>query len=117
MSTELSDRTEAFAQQVHQLVSALPPTGTGRLIAGQINRSAAAVGEHYRAACAANSHVDFLEQLGLAEEEVRETAAWLELISLGGLLSPPQVARVQGEIDDIAAFLAGSRTGILPAPG
>ena len=52
----------------------------GMVIANQLLRSGTSVGANYRAVCKARSKADFIAKLGIVEEEVDESAYWLEMI-------------------------------------
>ena len=69
-----------FAVRIIRLVDKLPNTSAGRAIGNQIVRSGTSPGANYRAACVGKSDKDFLNKLKMVEEELDETAYWLELI-------------------------------------
>ncbi|HID85800.1 MAG TPA: four helix bundle protein, partial [Anaerolineae bacterium] len=69
-----------FALRVIRLVNALPKGKAGEVIGWQLIRSATSVGSNYRAACRARSRAEFIAKLGIVEEEIDESAYWLELL-------------------------------------
>jgi four helix bundle protein len=109
MSTELKQRTKSFALRILKLLSALPKTTDGRIIAGQIGRSGTSVGSNYRASCRARSRAEFIAKIGVVEEEADETAFWLELIAESGMLPAGKVDPLHAEAIELTAIMASSR--------
>jgi four helix bundle protein len=52
----------------------------------QLIRCGTSVGANYRAVCRARTKPDFLNKLGIVEEEADETDYWLGLLSDSGLV-------------------------------
>lgn len=77
---DLKVRLKSFAKRVIKVVDALPNTPSGRAIGNQLVRSGTSPGANYRAACIAKSDKDFMNKLKMVEEELDETAYWLELV-------------------------------------
>lgn len=77
---ELKKRTKEFALRIIKLVNALPNNPAGRVLRNQLLRAGTSVGVNYRAACRAKSKADFIYKINIVEEEVDESAFWLELI-------------------------------------
>ena len=105
----LRARTKYFALRVMKLVDALPRTIQGRATANQIIRSATSVAANYRAACRARSRAEFIAKIGVVEEEVDETAFWLELIIDSGLLKDAKIRPLLTEAGELVAIMAASR--------
>ena len=106
---EMKQRTKQFALDVLQLVSLLPRTIEGRIIANQLGRSGTSVGANYRAACRAKSKADFVSKLAIVEEESDESCYWLELIRDGNMLSKDQIDPILTEANEITAIIVASR--------
>ncbi len=51
------------------------------MIGQQLLRSGTSVAANYRAVCKARSHADFVNELGIVEEEADETGFWLEFVT------------------------------------
>ncbi|MDR3118361.1 MAG: four helix bundle protein [Mediterranea sp.] len=85
---ELSKRLKKFALRIIKLVDKLPVTPAGRAITNQIVRSGISPGANYRAALLGKSDKDFLNKLKMVEEELDETAYWLELIMELEMVNP-----------------------------
>ena len=76
---DMKNRLKMFAVRIIRLVDKLPNTSAGRAIGNQIVRSGTSPGANYRAACVGKSDKDFLNKLKMVEEELDETAYWLEI--------------------------------------
>lgn len=106
---DMKHRTKQFALDVLQLVSKLPKTAEGRIIANQLGRSGTSVGANYRAACRGKSKADFIAKLGIVEEEADESCYWLELIQDGHILADADVDRLLKEANELTAIVVASR--------
>jgi four helix bundle protein len=108
---ELKQRTQQFALRVIRLTEALPRSRAGDVIGRQLLRAATSVGANYRSACRGRSRADFVNKIGIVEEESDESLYWLELIVEAGLLSRDKVGALIKEADELTAiFTATSRT-------
>ena len=76
---DLINRTKQFALRVMRMVRSLPKSDESSVLGRQALRSATSVAANYRSACKARSHKDFINKLGICEEEADETQLWLEL--------------------------------------
>jgi four helix bundle protein len=101
-------RTKQLGLRVIKLVEALPNSQSGRIIGNQILRSATSVGANYRAVCRAKSTADIINKLKLVEEEADETLYWLEMLVEAELVSPPRLADLMKETDEIIAMTVAS---------
>lgn len=101
---ELTLRTKQFALRVMRMTDALTHHAKGRVLAGQILRSATAVASGYRAACRARSRADWIDKVGRTLEEADETLLWLELIEEGELLPAPRLAGLKKEAHELTAL-------------
>lgn len=81
----------------------------GRVLSGQILRSATSVAANYRSACRGRSAAEFASKVSIALEEADETGLWLELIGEGGLLSPARLKDLQQECNELTAILFTSQ--------
>ncbi len=108
---ELKRRVKEFALRVMKLVDALPNTTAGRAIANQLVRSGTSTGANYRAACRGRSKAEFIAKIGNVEEEVDESAWWLEIIIEGNLLPETVAGPLLREAEELTAiFTAIGRT-------
>src|ERR1700741_1774411 len=94
---ELIDRIKQMALRVIRLVRSLPRTDEGRILRRKLLRSATSVAANYRSACKARSHKDFINKLGIAEEEADETHLWLELMTESDLVKRNRVHELMSE--------------------
>jgi len=106
---DLQRRTKNFALRVIKLVDALPKTTSGRVIGGQLIRAGTSVAANYRAACRGRSKAEFISKLGNCEEEVDESAFWMELTIDAGLMAARKVSPLHDEAVQLTAIMAASR--------
>ena len=79
MKTELEERTKRFAVQIVKPVACFPKTADGQIIGRQLLKAGTSIGANYREANRAESRVDFIHKIGIAEKEAAETIYWLEI--------------------------------------
>ncbi len=108
---ELKKRTKELALRVIRLVASLPRTRVAEVIGRQLMRSATSVGANYRSACRARSRPDFINKIGVVEEEADETLYWLELLSESKIVKPESIQGLITEVQELVAiFTASGRT-------
>lgn len=105
---EMKQRTKQFAIRVVRVAEALPNTRTGNHVAGQLLRSGTSVGSNYRASCRAKSTADMLAKLAIVEEEVDESAFWLEFIIDTEMLPAVKLAELLDEANQLTAIMVAS---------
>ncbi len=106
---ELINRMKQMALHAIKLVQSLPKNDASKVLGRQLLRSATSTAANYRAACKARSHKDFINKLGIAEEEADETQFWLEMISDTELSNTTQLNDLLQETKELTAILAASR--------
>ncbi len=106
---ELKKRSKRMALDGIALVESLPKNQTTEVIGRQLIRSACSVAANYRAACRARSRADFINKLGIVEEEADETLFWLEMLVDSGQASSDNVMRVANETRELLAIFSASR--------
>jgi four helix bundle protein len=111
---ELADRLIDFAVQIIALASRLPRDMVGRHIASQMIESGTSVGAHYEEARGAESRADFVQKLGIALKECRETRYWLRVNDRAKMVSDDVPAALLAEAAELCAILGQS---ILTAKG
>jgi four helix bundle protein len=109
---ELKSRLKVIALRVIHLVQVLPKNVTGEVIGKQLIRSVTSVAANYYSACKARSKADFLNKLGIVEEEADETQLWIELIIESGLMKASRLSNLLAEVKEITAIMASSRITI-----
>ena len=105
---EMKNRLKVFAVRVIKLVDILPNTPAGRAIGNQVVRSGTSPGANYRAACIGKSDKDFLNKLKMVEEELDETAYWLELIMELELVKPELLQDLHHENKELVSIIVKS---------
>ena len=107
-NTDLRVRTKSFALRIIKVVDALPNTRSANVIGGQLLRSGTSVGANYRAACRGRSTAEFIDKLGIVEEEADECSYWLELLVDSSLMPAKQLSELQKEADELVAITVAS---------
>lgn len=107
---DLKLRFKAFALRIMKMVDAMPKTISSLAIAKQIVRSGISPSANYRAACLGKSKKDFLNKLKFVEEELDETAHWLELIIEGEILPEQRVRPLYDECIELLKITISSIT-------
>jgi len=90
------------------MCAAMPRSIAADVLARQLLRSGTSVAANYRAACRARSPRKFVAKMGLVEEEVDESALWLELITEAGFLTAPKTSALREEADELTAIAVAS---------
>ena len=107
-SKEFKDRTMRFGLAVMTLVESLPRNLIPDILGRQLVRAATSVGANYRAACRAKSSSDFIYKMELVEEEVDESAYWLELIERRELAKATSIKPLRQEADELTTMVVAS---------
>ncbi len=87
------------------------------VLARQLLRSGVSVGANYRAACRAKSRADMAHKLAIVEEELDESAYWMELLVESGLLPAKDVEPLMKEARELLAMTVASRRTLAQATG
>src|SRR5881409_3680775 len=102
---DLEDRLIKFGATVCRLSDRLPTTTLGKQVTLQLIRSATSPLANYGEVQGAESRRDFVHKLGICVKELRETRAWLKLISEMGLGVEDQLGSAIEECDELLAIL------------
>ena len=105
---DLEDRLVRFGAGLRCLTEHLPASPVGKHVALQLIRSATSPLANYGEVQGAESRRDFVHKLGICVKELRETRAWLKLISEMGLGVEDQLGSAIEECDELLAILATS---------
>ena len=105
---ELIIRFRRFAVRIIKMVDEMPHSISGNAIAKQIVRSGTSPSANYRAACVGKSDKDFLNKLKIVQEELDETAHWLEIISDTEMLKPERLTDLQNECNELYRIIVSS---------
>ena len=106
---ELKQRPKDFALRVIKVVNSISKEFIGRRLGDKLLRSGTSVAANYRAACRARLRRDFINKLGIAEEEADESAFWVELLIESGILPRHRLKKLLGEANELVAILVVSR--------
>ncbi len=105
----LKRRTKRFALDIIAHVATLPKNEVCRVIGYQLLKCGTSVGANYRSACRARSRADFVNKMGICEEEGDESGYWLEILVESGQ-TPSEVARpLIQEASELTAIMSSSR--------
>ena len=108
---ELKERTKQIAVKVVQLTVSFPRTREAEVLGRQLLRSGTSVGANYRAACRARSKTDFINKIGIVEEEADESLYWMEVMLASKIVSLQTVEPLMREMRELLAiFTASGRT-------
>ena len=106
---EMKGRTRQFALRCVKLVASFRKGPVADVVGRQLIKSSTSVAANYRAACAARSHADFLNKLGIVEEESDESIFWIDLAPDAGLTERHLVAELLTEGQEIYAIIVASQ--------
>ncbi len=106
---EMKRRTRAFALRCIKLVASFPKGAVGDIIGRQLIKSSTSVAANYRASCVARSHADFINKLGIVEEEADESVFWVDFSTDAGLAKSNLVKELLVEGQEILAIVVASR--------
>ena len=98
----------AFAIKMVQLKNYLNSEKHEYNIADQIQRSGTSIGANHREATYAESEVDFVHKLAIAQKECSETIYWLELLKETGYLDEKQFKDLYKDANEIMKMLTVS---------
>lgn len=104
---DIARRTLNYALRAIRLYQALQQRGDapGWEIGKQYFRAAASIGANVAEAQAAESRADFAHKMNIALKEAHESAYWLQLLVLSGVLPPAQLTDIKAETDEIRAIV------------
>ena len=105
---EMKDRTKRFALRIVRLVAALPDNKVCFVMGRQLLRAGTSVGANYRASCRARSAADFINKMGVVEEECDEVLYWLDLLVESKQINPPDVSDLVKEGNQLLSILVAS---------
>lgn len=103
----LKDKSMVFAIRVVNLYRYLNDKHINAL-SNQVLRSGTAVGALYREAEHAESRMDFIHKLAIAQKECNETLYWLELMTRTGYISEKEYESMKNDADELLKLLTAS---------
>jgi len=106
---DLKQRTKTFALDVIRYCRRLPRGEEFRIIKGQLIRSATSTASNYRASQRAKSKADFINKIGIVEEEADESLFWLECLKELATRKHIELDRLEREANELVAIFVSSR--------
>ena len=97
-----------FAVRIVKLKNYLNEQKREYNIADQIQRSGTSIGANHREAIAAESDMDFVHKLAIAQKECNETLYWLELLKETGYIDEQMFASIYADAEEIMRMLTAS---------
>ena len=101
----LRERTKRFALRILKLHAALPRSVAAQTIGKQLLRSGTSVAANFREASRARSNAEFVAKIGVIEQELDESALWLELLVGGGFVPEIKLAELRKEADELIRIM------------
>ena len=105
---DLKLRTKKFAVECWKFCKQVPRSRELDAWARQLIRSSGSVGANYRSSQRAKSTADFINKLKIVEEEVDESAYWLELFMEVKESECQQTAILHKEAKELLAIIVSS---------
>ena len=102
---DLKSRTKRLALRIIRLYGTLPKSTEAQVIGRQVLRSGTSVGAHYREGTRARSTAEFVSKLGGGQQELEETAYWLELLGESEIVRHERLAELLNEVDELGRIL------------
>ena len=104
----LRDKSFAFAKDIVSVYQFLVAERKEFVMSKQLLRSGTAVGALIREAQNAESKMDFVHKLGIAQKECDETLYWLELLFETELLEADLFKKLSSQADELFRMLKSS---------
>lgn len=98
----------AFAIRMVKLKNYLNEQKHEYNIADQIQRSGTAIGANHREATFAESDMDFIHKLSIAQKECSETIYWLELLKATQYINEQQFEDLYKDAEEVMRMLTSS---------
>lgn len=104
----LKEKTFQLATRIVSLYRFLVDTKKEYAISKQIMRSGTNPGAMVREASNAESGMDFIHKLSIAQKETEETQYWLELLWKTGYLSEPEFKSIFSDTEEVMKLIRSS---------
>ncbi len=98
----------AFANRMVKLKKYLNQQKHEFSIADQILRSGTSIGANHREAIYAESNLDFIHKLSVAQKECSETLFWLDLLYTSEYINEEQYGSLYADAEEILKMLTAS---------
>jgi four helix bundle protein len=90
------------------LYCSLPKRTEAQVLGKQVLKSGTSVGAHYREARRARSSGEFVSKIEAGQQELEETAYWLELLVDAGIVPARRLEALRKEADELMAIFVSS---------
>src|SRR5687768_3130118 len=104
----LRDKTFAFALRVIKLYKYLTAEHKEYVLSKQVLRSGTSIGANVEEAKHAQSKIDFVHKLSIAQKEASETNYWLRLLNKSEYLDDKLAISLIADCDEIQRILTAS---------
>ena len=104
----LKDKSFAFAIRIVNLYKIISETKKEYVMSKQVYRSGTAVGALIREAQNAESKMDFIHKLAIAQKECDETLYWLELLKATNFFSENEFQSISNDNTELLKMLKSS---------
>ncbi len=104
----LKDKSFAFAIRIVNLYKVISETKKEFVMSKQVYRSGTAVGALIREAQNAESKMDFIHKLAIAQKECDETLYWLELLKATNYISDKEFESIANHNQELLKMLKSS---------
>ncbi len=101
----IKDKSFLFAKRIVKLYKYLTETKREFVLSKQLLRSGTAVGALVREAQNAESRMDFVHKLGIAQKECDESLYWLELLYESDFLTQKEFRSIHKEASDLLKMI------------
>ena len=101
---DLRNRTMNFGLRVVRMFTQLPKTTEAQVLGKQLLRSGTSIGANYREAYRGRSKAEFIAKCGDCLREIEETAYWLEMLVVAGIVSAAKLKQLRQECDELTAI-------------
>ena len=106
---EMQRRFKHFALRVLKLVATFPRGPVGDVVGRQLVKAATGAAANYRAACIARSRADFVNKMGIVEEETDESNFWIDFAADASLTRRRLVGDLLNEGQQLLSIAVKSR--------
>lgn len=105
---EMQDKFVRFGVRMNKLRKYLREEQHEYNNSDQIQRSGTSIGANYSEACFAESDIDLVHKLGVAQKEAYETIYWLKVLNGSELINDEMFCSLKGDVDELMRIITSS---------
>jgi len=105
---EMQDKFVRFGVRVNKLRKYLREVQHEYNNSDQIQRSGTSIGANYSEACFAESDIDLVHKLGVAQKEAYETIYWLKVLNGSELIDNENYKSMRTDVDELMRIITAS---------